>query len=84
MSSRTKYNPGIVGTQGKSWSETVEKSFGVQTAEWMKLIARINNPQQQTRVQKTMSKLEIILSYIFCISLLLLYLIGILLFFQYL
>jgi len=33
-----KYNPGIVGTQGKSWSETVEKKtslsmFGIYNEE---------------------------------------------------
>jgi len=37
-------------------NEVIQKSFGVQTAEWMKLIARINNPQQQAATQNTNSQ----------------------------
>jgi len=52
MSSTTKYNPGIVGTQGKSWSETVEKKSLFGTS-W-------STPQlttaQQTTTQNTNSQ----------------------------
>jgi hypothetical protein len=39
-------------------NEVIQKSFGIQTAEWMKLVARINNPQQQTTMQNTTSKFQ--------------------------
>lgn len=51
MSSTSKYNPGIVGSIGKSWSQSIEKKsdFG---ASFSQAQAKLTQNQQQSQNEK--------------------------------